>query len=164
MFCPNCGQQSAYETSRFCRQCGFRLDGAAQVLANSGAPLVFTPPVAPANNTPQRKGLKCGVKWMLASLVLFPFCIWFAIEAGDSPFPLLVPLTLFLAGLARAIYARLFEESKPSPMGYQSITPRLDPALGAPRPTPSAVSAPPTNDLHQAPSVTEQTTGLLNRR
>ncbi len=164
MFCPNCGQQSAYETSRFCRQCGFRLDAAAQLLANSGTPLTFAPPVAPINNTPQRKGLKFGVKLMLASLVLFPFCVWFAIEAGDSPFPLLVPLTLFLAGLARAIYARLFEESKQPSMSYQSITPRLDPALSAPRPTPTALPAQSTHDLHQAPSVTEQTTGLLNRR
>lgn len=175
MFCPNCGQQTPNDGLRFCRQCGFRLDGVSQLIFNGGAPQSLqpvTPPlVMPAVETPRRKGLKAGAKLMLASAVMFPLVLGFAVGIVNSPAPLLLPFTVFLAGLARMIYARFLEEAQPV------LAPMMMPPVMAPRgeATPAApqVPAPPpralfsqgpnTNELRQQPSVTDQTTGLLKR-
>lgn len=181
MFCPNCGQPTPLDGLRFCRQCGFRLDAVSQLLVNGGAPL---PPQAPlqqmlpgvplGGDSPRRKGLKTGAKLMLTSAVMFPVVFGFAIGAAHSPVPLFLPFTLFLAGLARMIYARFLEDAHPHLMPtlaplpvHVAAPPRPEVAPVAPAPPPPPRSlfgqAPNTNDLPQAPSVTEKTTGLLKR-
>lgn len=177
MFCPNCGQPTPIDGLRFCRQCGFRLDAVSQLIVNGGAPLPLqpmAPMMAPGLESPRRKGLKSGAKLMLTSAVMFPLILAFAIGAVHSPFPLFVPFTIFLAGLARMIYARFLEEPHPS------ITPMMPPLMTPavmqqrPEPAPVAQAAPPpprslfaqahnTNDLPPNASVTDKTTGLLKR-
>lgn len=174
MFCPYCGQPTPNDGLRFCRQCGFRLDGVTQLLANGGAPLLAQPAMFPAGDSPRRKGLKSGAKLMLSSVVILPFILAFAIMAVDSPFPLFLPFTIFLAGAARMIYARLLEDAHPvlaTPFRPQSTIPVGPPVQHIIQPTPQATVPPRalfppgtnTNELPPQPSVTEQTTGLLKR-
>jgi hypothetical protein len=171
MFCPNCGQQSITEGLRFCRHCGFRLDGVAQLLTSGGNPPVYAQfpqlqAIVPTGDSPRRKGYKFGVKLMLTSAVLFPFFLLFAVEAVDSPFPLFAPFTVFLAGLARVVYARLLEDA--APPTYAPIAQPIPAQLRAPLAAAQPVAAPQTPDHYQAPqqpsSIAEPTTNLLNRR
>jgi hypothetical protein len=107
MFCPNCGDGRASE-SRFCPRCGFRLDGVTELLANNGVLPVIA--AAPESAPPQRrKGVKQGAKIMFLSGVLLPIFFGFSI-AFEDPGPMLVPLTVFIAGLARFLYSKMFDE------------------------------------------------------
>ena len=108
MFCPKCGLQQATETTRFCSRCGFQLGVTTQLLANNGMlPMNQQPFVVQPKTKP--KGLKRGVILLLLSVVLFPIFFGAAI-AADTPAPLIVPVTLFLAGLAWTLYSYVFKE------------------------------------------------------
>ena len=177
MFCPYCGQPTPNDGLRFCRQCGFRLDGVTQLLANGGVPYALQPASIPAGDSPRLKGLKTGAKLMLSSVIILPFLLAFAVMAVDSPFPLFLPFTIFLAGAARMIYARLLEDDHPvlaapfRPMPSVPAAPAIPPAQHSAQSTPHSMQPPRalfaagtnTNELPQQPSVTEQTTGLLKR-
>lgn len=108
MFCPKCGLQQATETTRFCSRCGFQLGVTSQLLANNGMipvnqqPFVLQPKTKP-------KGLKRGVMLLLLSVVLFPIFLGVSI-AGETPAPLIVPVTLFLTGLAWTLYSYIFKD------------------------------------------------------
>jgi hypothetical protein len=140
---------------------------------NAGAPLIqpVPQPVLPTAESARHKGLKTGVKLMLASAVMFPLVLAFAIGVVDSPAPLLLPFTVFLAGLARMIYARFLEDAHPVYAPVLTPLPPVAPTLPTgsaaqqPAPPPRSLFAhgPNTNDLPQQPSVTDQTTGLLKR-
>src|SRR5215831_11829946 len=108
MYCPRCGQQPVYESLRFCPTCGLRLDSVVELLASNGAPSSFDAlPAAHDPASPKRRGMRQGAKLMLVSLVLLPLI--FAASFGlDSGVPLLIPVTLFLAGLAWLSYYKAF--------------------------------------------------------
>lgn len=177
MFCPYCGQPTPNDGLRFCRQCGFRLDGVSQLLANGGTPMLSQPIPYPTADSPRRKGLKFGLKLTLASLVMFPLVLAFAVGAVHSPVPLFLPFTVFLAGVARMIYARLVEDDRAPyapplmPMAPVAAMPTYPQAQHPVQATPPAAHPPRalfangtnTNELPQPRSVTEQTTGLLKR-
>lgn len=136
MYCPNCGDERASEV-RFCPRCGLRLDGVTELLANNGA----LPVSAPAQTSePSRKGMRQGAKLMFLSGVLLP--IFFGLcFLSDNPAPLLVPLTVFLAGLSRTLYAKLF---------YDDDAPSTQfPKLAAPRQSSDSQRADTTNRLTQ---------------
>jgi hypothetical protein len=99
-------------------------------------------------------------------VVLFPLFFGLCFPA-DSPGPLIIPATVFLAGLAWMLSHRLFtEESAPAPPRIQPLAVSRQVA-SPPPPAPAAVfSAPRANPAGIAPppSVTEPTTGLLNDR
>jgi len=168
MFCPKCGQQSSDEV-RFCPRCGLQLSGlAAYVAGNEYAPA--RPEAAPAAElTAKRRGTRRGAKLMFFSVVLFPIFFGFCFII-DSPAPLFVPLTVFLTGLVMLVYARLFGDE---------LLPVLDsaarrdlgagsdrPALNAQQYTPAPLFNQPranTAEIYQPPSVTENTTKLLDK-
>ena len=170
MFCPNCGQPTPNDGLRFCRQCGFRLDGVSQLIFNGGAPLPLQPNVPPPLMTaesPRRKGLKSGAKLLLTSAVMFPLVLGFAIGIVNSPAPLLLPFTVFLAGLARMVYARFLEDAHPAYLPVLPPQPQVAPPAPVvptpPQPRSLFASGTNTNELPQSASVTEKTTGLLKR-
>lgn len=171
MHCPKCGFHAGQEGSRFCRSCGFRLDGVAQLLAHNGAVGTITPPmpVAPQPLSPRKKGLKQGGKFLFASVVFFPIFLGLTFPA-DSPGPLAVPATLFFAGLMRMLYARLFEDDYSQPAVAQPVfvtlptVPAALPSYQAPVAQPPAPTNVPTTGHLEPPSVIEPTTSLLNRR
>ena len=111
MYCPKCGQQEAADDTRFCPRCGLPVSGLAQWLAKAGAPAADEEAPS-ALASPRRKGIRRGAKLMFLSLVLLPLFFGLCFPA-DSPVPLFVPLTFFLAGLSLTLYCRIFSEDTP---------------------------------------------------
>ena len=168
MFCPKCGQQSSDEV-RFCPRCGFQLAGlAAYMAANEHAPAEAPVPRAPVM-TARRRGIWRGAKLMFISGVLLPAALLLAFE-GDAPGPLLLVLTAGLAGLAWLVFSWLFNDNV-LPVGKGAGRKDLGaagdrPALGAPQFTPAPLfnrQRANTAEIYQPPSVTENTTKLLDK-
>ena len=168
MYCPNCGQQQISDEMRFCSRCGLALSELAEWLAGGRLPLRrVEEPRAPAPDSPRRKGIRRAAKLMFFSAALFP--IFLAISIGeDNPGPLLVPFVLFFLSLVMMLYTRLFSD-KVAPVKYQapqtstlgqtSTRGSLPPAQSIPIPPRQHVR---TNELANPPSVTENTTRLLD--
>lgn len=108
MFCPRCGQKPASNAMRFCASCGLRLDGVAHLIANDG----FLPAVEePALPSMKKRELRRGAKILFSSFISLPlFAALCAIP--ENPAPLIVPITLFIAGICWLLYARLFCDDK----------------------------------------------------
>jgi hypothetical protein len=170
MFCPKCGQQSSDEI-RFCPRCGLQLDGlAAYVAGKEHAPVVAPVPSAPVM-TARRRGMRRGAKLMFICGVLLPAAALLAFE-GDAPGPLLLVLTGGLAGLAWLVFSWLFNDNV-RPVGKDAarrdLAAAVDrPALGAPPFVPAASFGRQQQRVHtaeivQPPSVTENTTRLLDK-
>ena len=167
MFCPKCGQQSPDEV-RFCPRCGLSLAGLATYVAdNELNPAGTSVPRAP-EMTARRRGMRRGAKLMFICAVLLPAAALLAFE-DDAPGPLLLVCTTFLAGLAWLVYSWLFSDNV-LPVGKRAsrkdLSARPDrPALGAPQFTPAPLfnqQRANTAEIYQPPSVTENTTKLLD--
>ena len=157
MYCPGCGYQTTEGAVRFCPGCGFRLDGVTELLTRAGEP------EAPAALSQRQMGLRIGVKIILLSLVLSPVFLGLSF-LFDSPVPLFPPVTLFLAGLAWALYSYIFGENVLPPKQAQIPARPRELAL------PQRQSVPNTGFISKQPqapatvhppSVTERTTNLL---
>ena len=174
MYCPQCGQQQVSDVTRFCSRCGFPLEGTMTVLSSGG--LVPTRYVQPSKHgqSPRNKGVKQGALVMLSTLLIVPLVAIFTTYFNLSP-ALLVPITaiaLFVGGLFRIFYALLMEddtaEVRPDSATYAAPN-QLD------RPVPLGALPPPmvnpttswrrpnTAEIYQPPSVTENTTRLLDK-
>ena len=168
MFCPKCGQQTSDEV-RFCPKCGLQLAGlAAYVAANGQTPAGAPVPSAPTM-TARRRGMRRGAKLMFFSAVLLPVAALLAIE-GDAPGPLLLVLTAGLAGLLWMVYSWLFNDNTVPVGGRKSrkdlATAGDVPALGAAQFTPAPFfdrQRANTAEIYQPPSVTENTTKMLDK-
>lgn len=169
MYCPNCGQQQISEEMRFCSRCGLALSGLAEWLAGGRQPakLVDEQPVAVA--TPRRKGMRRAAKIMFFSAVLFPIFLVISL-ASDEGGPMAVPFMVFFVGLVFMLYARLFS-AKTAPVLNQAAQTSALNSTTARSSLPPADSIPVpgfgrqqvrTNELAQPPSVTENTTRLLD--
>jgi hypothetical protein len=172
MYCPRCGQQQVFDEMRFCSRCGLPLSGLTEWLAFSGAPPGREQENQLSLKSPRRKGMRRGAKVMFFSGVLFPICLVLSI-AIDEPGPLIFPLISFIIGLTITLYSRLFIEDFPAikgqpdqpfgigiPSGGQALPPVSDiPAYGPGNLSGQRVR---TNELAQPPSVTENTTRLLD--
>jgi hypothetical protein len=169
MFCPQCGQQQPSEEVRFCARCGLSLVPHAALLSvgNDAAAGLSRAP-APVL-TRRRVNRRRAAKLMFFSVVLLPVFIGLGI-AVDEPAPLLLPFFTFLAGLAWWVYARLFVDDSTPVIPRKS---RRDlkaggeqPALGAPQFVPASLfnqQGAHTAEIVQPPSVTENTTRLLDK-
>jgi hypothetical protein len=166
MFCPRCGQQQVSGEVRFCSRCGLSLASVPALLA--GFEASAPEGTAGGGRWKKRKQIRRGAKIMFFSAVLFPIFFGLAI-AADSPGPLIVPLTVFFAGLAWLLYFVLFGEEaaqESAGKGREVLresrnAPSLPPATFVPA---SGFGARRTHtaDMAQPPSVTEQTTRLLD--
>lgn len=178
MYCPQCGQQQVSDVTRFCSRCGFLLEGVATVLATGGT--VPTRYLQPGYNqlSPRSKGVRQGALLMLSTLLIVPLVAIIGV-AGLGMSGVIVAVaavTCFLGGLLRILYALLMEEPV-APMN-------LEPTAGYPPPgtpqfarlannaalPPASVNAaaswrprPNTAEIYQPPSVTENTTRLLDK-
>ncbi|HEX8091129.1 MAG TPA: zinc ribbon domain-containing protein [Blastocatellia bacterium] len=168
MYCPRCGQQALDEV-RFCSRCGLRLEAVTSLLDNDGS---IPSPAAESQTgkaTIRQKGIRLGVKLIFLSIVLFPLFSAIAVSRDvDSPAPLLAPVTIFLVGLTRLLYSVIFEEehspAKQVPLHLQEralvrnkILPAPDASVTAQRPVNTA-------DMLYRPSITENTTNLLDNK
>ncbi len=181
MFCPQCGQQQPSEELRFCSRCGFPLHGVVQLLATGGQPLVPQMQGMPRQRSPRYEGVKQGVSLFLIGMVLVPLVAVFSTLILRRPEMFVPPVAIicFVGGLMRIIYALIFQEGAKSMAQYEPPA-YIPPAVpqqqqmsgGAARlgalPPQRTVPAsgwrrPDTAELVQPPSVTENTTKLLDR-
>jgi hypothetical protein len=189
MYCPQCGQHQASTEMRFCSRCGFPMSGVVELLASGGLlPMqaMQGAHVQPVGDSPRRLGVRQGVMMMLVGAVLVPILgILASFTPGDNLLELLIPITAvvcFAGGLMRILYATFFEQGASSIKTNNAThvaptppiaTPQLKAearvsALPPQREQPAAASffTPPrrldTAELVQPPSVTENTTRLLD--
>jgi hypothetical protein len=179
MYCPKCGQQQVDDNVRYCSRCGFPLGSVTELLASGGT---LHLPSASYRSTlsPRQKGIRQGALMMLSTMLIVPLVIFLAVALLKLP-GVLVPLTavlLTMGGLLRILYAVFLEDNEPA--GQPQATPhyappampaRLStPARGSALPPPQGMPAPSwrrpvdTSELVAPPSVTENTTRLLDER
>lgn len=168
MYCPKCGQQQISDDMRFCSRCGLAFSGLAEWLGGA-LPVQRAEETQPAALSPRRKGIRRAAKMMFFSGVLFPIflAIGIAEEEGAALVP---PVILFFASLAWMLYARLFSDNTvPGALNRSVQTSTLGPPPArTPLPPANTTYIPNTgprvrtNELVQPPSVTENTTRLLD--
>ena len=178
MFCPQCGQQQTSGAIRFCSRCGFPLDGVIQLLGNGGMLPVYQNPDEPMPISPRRKGVKQGGMLLLSGAVIVPLLGVMASFSNSGFLEILTAfaaIICFIGGPLRMLYAAVFEEPAPKPVlsyGPPMSAPR--PQFGPPvqhqalppppvRQTGGWRPRPTTAELAAPPSVTENTTRLLEK-
>ena len=179
MFCPQCGQQQVTGVIRFCSRCGFPLDGVIQLLSHGGiVPVYRSDSDEPAKVSPRKRGVKQGGLLLLSGAVVVPILAMFA-SFSNATFiemlAILASIICFIGGPLRMFYAAVFEEGAPPrpriygpPAGMhvpQQFAPHAQtPALPPPPArAPSSWRRPNTAELANPPSVTENTTRLLDK-
>ena len=179
MFCPQCGQQQASGAVRFCSRCGFPLDGVIQLLSTGGIVPTYRSPDDPPQISARRKGVKQGGVLLLSGAVIVPILGVLASFSNAMFLEILLAfaaIICFLGGPLRMLYAAVFEEGAPNPftaqrpyMAAQTRPPQFSPhAPQSALPSPPAQpvgwrSRPITAELANPPSVTENTTRLLDK-
>jgi len=179
MFCPQCGQQQINGIIRFCSRCGFPLDGVIQLLANGGSLPAYRSPDEPVPMSPRKKGVKQGGLLLLSGAVIVPILAMFASFSSfvlPQMLAILAAIICFIGGPLRMFYAAVFEEGAPKPVRlYGPPAPMPMPPQFAPHAQHNALPPPPvrsqpswrarpnTAELANPPSVTENTTRLLEK-
>lgn len=181
MFCPQCGQQQASEERRFCSRCGFPLGVISEALAQGGV-LTTTPAESQGRKlSPRQKGLRQGAMLMLSTVLIVPLIV-FAILLFDVdqliPLIPLAAVVCFVGGFIRIAYALMFEDAAPPAAIDTTVMPFASAQLNAPvhgamlppaqsgatiRPATAWRRHPETSEIVQPPSITENTTKLLEQ-
>ena len=151
-----------------------------QLLANGGMLPVYRDPEAPKEISPRKKGVKQGGLLLLLGAIIVPILGLFA-SYYNGAFPeilaAMAAIICFMGGPLRMIYAAVFEEGAPRPVLHARpyvtptmSTPHFGPHVHNPAlPPPPAQSSlgwrqrPITAELANRPSVTENTTRLLDK-
>jgi len=182
MHCPQCGQLQVSEITRFCSRCGFLMDGVAQLLATGGILPTFSGTGEPTERSAKFKGVRQGMILFLIGVLLVPIMGVFSaftggfLSEGFQMLAALFALICFVGGPVRMLYAALFEEGSPRvglppPANYvqrplampQHVANRVN-ALPPPPANPAGGwRRPNTSELVGRPSVTENTTRLLDK-
>jgi hypothetical protein len=175
MYCPQCGQQQVSDATRYCSRCGFLLEGVGLVLASGGQVPMRQVQSGDRKLSPRSKGIRQGAMMMLSTLLLVPLVAIITVNFLE-PLVFLIGVTAivcFVGGLLRILYALLMQdevaplEINPAP-GYSPPT-QFDSPARTTLPPASANAAtgwrPRTNtaDIYQPPSITENTTRLLDK-
>ena len=179
MFCPQCGQQQVTGHIRFCSRCGFPMDGVIQLLGSGGLMPLYRDSDEPAPISPRKKGVKQGGMLLLSGALIVPILGLFASFTNATFLEIMAALAAiicFIGGPLRMLFAALFEEGAPRPFRpygppahmhapQQFAPPSQRPALTPPpaRPQGSWRPRPNTAELVSPPSVTENTTRLLDK-
>lgn len=184
MFCPKCGHQQVGEERRFCSRCGFQLSVVTGLLSTNGIlpgaevpQMLQAPPAPPISG--KKRGVRQGAKLMFLSMVITPIALLISIGIFDHPGFLIVPFTIFLAGIAWMVYSAIFGEdavtTTPQPAAFRQPFIKPPQLHAPPAPLPVAdsferqrVPLPPpqrinTSEMVQPPSVTESTTKLFDK-
>ena len=179
MFCPQCGQQQVTGVIRFCSRCGFPLDGVIQLLANGGMIPAYRASDEPVQPSARMRGVKQGGILFLSGILLVPILGMFASYADSRFMEILAALAAmicFIGGPLRMLFAAIFEQGAPKPIRHYSAPIPMHvpqqfashgqaPAL-PPQPARSPGAwrrRPNTAELANPPSVTENTTRLLEK-
>lgn len=180
LFCPQCGQQQPSDAVQFCTRCGLSLVGAREIIVRGNSGI--------AQLSPRQKGIRQGAMMMMSVALIVPLTVFLLVGMFGFPrvmIPLAAVLTV-IGGLLRMMYAMFFEDnSTPHRLPYASAPAQFPQAAFAPQNTlqhaapplrpalpmsnvPNSIAAPAgswkradTGELVQPPSVTENTTRLL---
>ena len=158
---------------RFCSRCGLALSGLAEWIAGGTLPVKRADEPPSTALSPRRKDIRRAGKLMFFSGVLVPVFLVISLVTDEGA-PLLFPLLVFFVGLAMMLYARLFSDNT-APVNDASLKHSAAQTAALPS-TSTRSSLPPaenmplpvgrhqvrTNELAQPPSVTENTTRLLD--
>ena len=174
MYCPQCGQQQTSDQVRFCSRCGFLLEAVAGVLASGGmAPRYIQP--GPQPQSPRSKGVRQGAMMMLSTFLIVPILAIIIVGILDGPGEIvaLAAVTCFVGGLLRMLYALIMEDPYPQATTVQMpayAPPQFEHSarnMGLPPASANATTGwrprPNTSELVRPPSVTENTTRLLDK-
>jgi hypothetical protein len=138
MFCPKCGQEQVSESLRFCSRCGSKLDIAAADLL--------------------KRLLGMAMYLVLTAAAIFG---WGALSAGPAYMQLRFLIMLLAVVAFYLLFApdlkRLFQ------IMLSKNFERMKPIQESPSPPALAPHRVNTSEMLQPPSVTEQTTTLLDR-
>jgi hypothetical protein len=177
MYCPKCSQQQVSDEVRFCSRCGFQLGAVRELIASGGALVGREVEVQGNQLSPAFRGVRKGVWVMLAG---FPLALVTGLlTAINDAFAILIllPVLCFVAGFARLLYGTFIEEKAPqvkrdapqpdiasvmpAQRGTAARSPELPPARVEPIEDFTAQRVV-TAEMAQPPSVTENTTRLLD--
>jgi hypothetical protein len=169
MYCPNCGQQQISQEMRFCSRCGLALSELAEWLAGGVLPVRQAASTPTAPESPRQRNIRRASKLMFFSGVLFPLFLVIGIAVEEAG-PIVPPLLVFFASAVWMLYAKLFSYSTPPTLAEMAQPPTFaSPTTRSALPPPISVPVPNvgrqrvrTNELAQPPSVTENTTRLLD--
>ena len=177
MFCPMCAQQQVSEAVRYCSRCGFLLEGVSAVLASGGQLPARYVQSASRELSARSKGVRQGAMLMLSTILIVPIVAVLTVTLNILPevFIPLVSIFCFIGGLLRMLYALLMEDANP-PIDSPQLSAYAPPApaqLEAARPLASVQPSynpakawnprPNTAEIFTPPSVTENTTRLLQK-
>jgi hypothetical protein len=177
MFCPQCGQQQVSDNVRYCSRCGFLLEGVSVVVASGGQLPMRYVQSASRELSPRSKGVRQGALLMLSTFLIVPIVAILSVYIIGAPH-IIVPIAAigcFIGGLLRILYALMMEDTN-VPIGPAQLAPYAPPPapqLEGRRPIASAQASfnpaqawkprPNTAEILTPPSVTENTTRLLNK-
>ena len=182
MFCPKCGQQQSSNGVRFCSRCGFQLEVVKELLLTDGALVWPEAETRPRGPSARNRGIRQGVMLMLLTALVVPLTAILA-KVGILPreFVAMAAIICAVGGFMRFVYALMFEEGAPrrkprspvfnAPDGFTA--PAQEVRSGhVPYALPPQQSRRPagefnrwraeTAEMAQPPSVTENTTRLLD--
>ncbi|MCM3871498.1 MAG: zinc ribbon domain-containing protein [Pyrinomonadaceae bacterium] len=187
MHCPQCGQQQVVEEMRFCSRCGFPLSVITEVLSHGGTLPEREAEASAPKLTSRQRGKRLAVILLLTGILLAMIggIINEPGNAGPLDIGLAGTLLLFgpaiiciVAGFVRLLYALLLEGNAPSrsrsPALKASIGESVHLDAGSYRAVLPASPGIPVSDfgtkrvktaeMANAPSVTENTTKLLDEQ
>jgi hypothetical protein len=158
------------------------MEGAMHLLASGGLIPQYTSNADEKVSSPRRRGVKQGAMMFLLALVLVPALGVFSSFAPGrigTVFEFFTALTAilgFLGGALRMLYAGIFEEGAPPKSQFMMPTPYAPPVMAGAHARaalpPAAISPaaaswrqrPQTAEIQQPPSVTDNTTRLLDKK
>ena len=176
MFCPRCGQEQVSDNTRFCSRCGFLLETVSDVLANGGVLPQLLELKEKKFRLTRRGGVLFSVFWMMFFVfILTPF--WGILDidalAGMSAvigiFGGLMWLIATFTLLKKT--SPSFSQSPLSPQFYKDLPaapqnilpPQYSQPVGNYVSPANNWKAPTTGEFAKPPSVTEETTKLLQK-
>jgi hypothetical protein len=181
MFCPKCGQQQSSNGVRFCSRCGFQLEVVRELLLTDGTLVRPEAETRVSSRSARNLGVRQGTMLMLLTGLIVPLAAMLA-KIGMLPRTFVAIAAIFCAvgGFMRIVYALMFEEgaqsTKPLPVNFPATA--IPPAqlhsgyaAHSALPPPQSSSRPAseynrwraeTAEMAQPPSVTENTTRLLD--
>lgn len=177
MYCPRCGQQQASEEMRFCSRCGFPLGGVTELLTNDGVLRSVENEPQEQAISPRRKGISQGVLFIMLGAVIVPMLgvLYNYVKIFNlEPLVALSAVLFFVGGFVRILYAIFFEKGA---SGKQILAPASNAPAELNASNARATALPPaqsipvsdfaprranTAEIMQPPSVTENTTRLLD--
>ena len=124
MHCPQCGQEQISGEMRFCKSCGFSLDGVRELLATGNTSPTLDKQSRKPRQSPRRQGVRQGVILLFISMVFMPLIT--LIGKGRGEF---LPMIFLMAGLMRILYAVIFQEGAPRKKKQDNSQPYVAPQL-----------------------------------